>query len=256
MPYIEKTTKAGNLLEVDRCFAMRDGKKVSRGKNEEKSSEEQRNLNNAHAQRRLVQLINANFSRKQGDIFATFTYTAPPDDEAAAKQILNRFTKKVRKYRRANNLPELKYIAITEKQGQWHHHIIMNDLPLKVLDELWGRGRVTISTLDDTYTFKDLASYLIKQDKQAKIKPAGENIKEPRRKFSRRWSSSKNLKKPEVTKRHIKRISKTEPKPPKGYRLLPDWKIGCDRFGNLYQHFSCVKIDEPDAKPKAKRKRE
>ncbi|MDR2899008.1 MAG: hypothetical protein LBU94_01690 [Clostridiales bacterium] len=246
MPFFEKKTYCGDLLLVDKYYSMRDGKKtkIHRGENGRLTEAEQQKLNNAHAQRRLVQLINTNFSRKQGDIFVTLTYSEPPDDEATAKKHFNRFARKVRAYRKENSLPDLKYITICEKQGQVHFHVIMNDLPLKVLDDLWGRGRVTVSTLDNTYNFKDLAGYLVKQDKQAKIKPNGENVKDERRKYARRWSSSKNLKTPVEKKRYIKRVTKTLPKPPKGYRLLPDWEIGSDKWGNLYQHYSCLKLEE------------
>jgi len=262
---MEKQTVSGDLLEVDRYYAARDGRRIPRNKNIGESSQYQNDLNNRNAQRKIVQLINTNFSRKQGDVFVTLTYKEPPEDEATAKREFGKFTRKTRAYRRENELLELRYINITENQGQWHHHIIMNGLPLDVITKLWGRGRVTVSILDNTYTFVDLAKYLIKPEKKAKKKPDKENgqeddnAKEPRRKFARRWSCSKNLKKPEVTKKIIKRVTKSEPKAPKGYRLLPDWIIGSDCQGNLFQYFKCVKLDVSDVKairkPNAKRRK-
>ena len=128
--------------------------------------------------------------------------------------------------------------------------MIIPYVPLDVLTEIWGKGRVTASILDPTNNYKDLASYLAKHEKPQKGDPDGENTKEPRKKFARRWTFSKNLITPKPEYEHIKRedILKKPPKAPKGYYLLPDWEIGCDSWGNLYQHFMCLKIDKPPSR--------
>ena len=50
--------------------------------------------------------------------------------------------------------------------------------------------------------------------------------------------------------REIKResIMRKVPTAPKGYILLPDWEIGCDSWGNLYQRYKCRKIAAPGRK--------
>ena len=61
MPYFERKTTSGKLVEVERYFATRDGKRLPRAGNESESTEEQQKLNERHAQKRLMRLINANF---------------------------------------------------------------------------------------------------------------------------------------------------------------------------------------------------
>ena len=56
--------------------------------------------------------------------------------------------------------------------------------------------------------------------------------------------------------REIKResIMRKVPTAPKGYILLPDWEIGCDSWGNLYQRYKCRKIAAPGKKKRKDRK--
>lgn len=159
----------------------------------------------------------------------------------------------LRKARKRERLEPLKYIIITEKQGKWHHHIIMNGgLTLNALRGAWGnRGRVYLSFLDDIDNYKGLMKYLTQQKKSPKGKPDMPNIKQPRRKYARRWSASRNLDAPVEKKRPIKPVRLQDmPKAPKGYRLLPEWVKGSDRYGNYYLYFTCMR---EDARPEARR---
>ena len=56
--------------------------------------------------------------------------------------------------------------------------------------------------------------------------------------------------------REIKResIMRKVPTAPKGYILLPDWEIGCDSWGNLYQRYKCRKIAAQGKKKRQERK--
>ncbi len=251
MPYLEKRIISGDMLEVERYFATRAGNKMPRSGKENESSKGQEDLNNRNAQKRLVRLLNTNFDGKRGDLFVTLTYETEVDEETAKREARN-YIRRIRNYRRKSGLPELKYILIHEKQGKWHHHIIMSSMDRDEAERIWGHGRSMASRLDATYCFKDLAGYLMKHEKPSKGKPDGENKKEPRRKHTRRWISSRNLDQPIITVKEIKRIStRTQPIAPHGYRLLPDWKCGCDVQGNLYQVFTCIKLEES---PKTKRR--
>lgn len=245
MQYYEKRTRSGRLLEIERYCAMRDGRRCPRSPNRDETTAEQSELNNRQAQRRLMRLINCNFDGRRGDIFLTLTHRGETTEEDARKGARD-FLKRLRGERKKRGLEELKYIIITECQsGRWHHHLITNGgIPLEDLKAIWGRGRATMSVLDDTYTYAELAAYLTKRQKPRRGEAAG-NAKQGRPKYGRRWSSSKNLRKPEVTKREIKPIRRvTAPKPPKGYRLLPDWYIGADMWGHIYMHFECVRETE------------
>ena len=89
MPYFEKITRSGRLLEVERYFATRDGRRLARGENRAESSEEMERLNERNARRKLMRLINANFSGAAGDLFVTLTHAQPVDEAQAAKEERN-----------------------------------------------------------------------------------------------------------------------------------------------------------------------
>ncbi|MCX7843240.1 MAG: hypothetical protein N2489_09235 [Clostridia bacterium] len=255
MPYYEKKIISGDLIEIERYFATKTGNKMPRSVGLNESSKGQEDLNNKNAQKRLIRLLNANFSGKAGDLFVTLTYKDPVEEEAAKREVTN-FIRRVRRHRNKKGLPEMKYIIITENQGRWHHHIIMNAMPMEDITELWGHGRTTISKVDQAYNFEDLGRYLIKGEKASKNTPDIENAKEKRKKHSRRWISSRNLTQPIIEIKEIKKgITKTPPKAPEGYYLLPDWRIGTDVQGNLYQSFKCVKLEEKPVNHKSKARR-
>lgn len=243
MPYFEKITRSGRLLEVERYFATRDGRRIARGENRAESSEEMERLNERNARRKLMRLINANFSGAAGDLFVTLTHAQPVDEAQAAKEERNVLLR-IARARERKGLDALKYIAITECQsGRWHHHLIINGgLTLDELRAVWGtRGRLMVSTLDDTYTYEELARYLTRGHKPRRGAEGAENAKTPRRKGARRWHASRNLTRPVETKRQIARPLKPgEPKARKGYRLLPDWYVGCDRLGYVYSYAAYV----------------
>ena len=257
MPYVEKKILSGDLLEVKRYFSTK-GNTNSRADKEKASDERQIMANEKEAERWLVRKINTNFSAKKNDLFVTLTY-ADDVEEDEARQDFKNFIRRLRRYCKKNKI-ELRYAGTTEKQSKWHHHIILSNIPLEELNQIWGKGRVTASILNPTNNFEDLAAYLAKHVKSPKGDPNGENIKEARKKFKRRWVFSRNLKNPIVTVKEIKRqsILKKAPTAPRGFYLLPDWNIGCDSWGNLYQYFKCKKIEKQekskDKKTKTARK--
>lgn len=257
MPYVERTIRSGRLLEIDRYFAATNGNRAPRGRKEQLTSEEQQEINDRQAQRRLLRLINANFDGRRGDLFVTLTH-AERVDEAEARRQMGRMIKRMRAARQKAGLEDLRYILITEQQsGRWHHHLICNGgLTLEQLLELWERrGRVQASILDEHYSYADLARYLTQQHKPRRGETGGGNAKQPRERYKRRWSSSHNLRQPEVKKREIKpSMLRRDPKPPKGWRLLPEWQRGADRWGNLYLHYECV-LEETQTTDKKRKER-
>ena len=214
------------------------------------TTENQMKLNDRNAAKKMAMKICGNFVPHQ-DLFTTLTHP-PGVSEENAKKAIKKFLDLMRK--RCKKLgSEFKYILVTEKQGYWHHHLIMEDTPLDVIRELWKKAtegmrrgeenRVSISTLDPFDNFKSLAKYLVCPEKPSRRENPSpgeaENAKEPRRKGAQRYSCSKNLEKPVVTPQVIKRISKTEPRPPKGYRLL-GWNKWCDDYGEMHAEYTCV----------------
>lgn len=261
MPYIERTIRSGRLLEIDRYFAATNGNRAPRGRKENLTSEEQQEINDRQAQRRLLRLINTNFDGRRGDLFLSWTHEVGPTEQEARKAVTMAI-RKMRRLRKELGLEELKYILVTECQsGRWHHHMVVNGgLTLLQLNEIWGgQGGTTASVLWDDV--QHLAKYLVEGYKPRRGNRAvvPDNAKRPRDRYKRRWSSSHNLRQPEVKKREIKpSMLRRDPKPPKGWRLLPEWQRGADRWGNLYLHYECVLDDNytTDRQKRKERKRE
>lgn len=249
MPYIKKETRSGKLLETEVYFSTRYGKKhVHRSPNTDDTPETMEKINEKRAMKRLQRLILANFSRENGDVFMTYTYGMDVTEQEAMKGERN-LLERIRRMRRKKGLPELKYIAITEKQSKWHHHIIMNGgLTADELWAVWGeRGaRIQMSTLDDTQVCEGLARYLTEQHKAKRGGSDDENVKQARRKNQRRWHGSRNLAEPKEKVTTLKREPKLrEPKAPKGYRLLPDSVVmGFDMYGMMWSYAAFVKEEQ------------
>ena len=214
MPKYRKKIKAGDVYEVEEFYCPRTiGKKYERGRRENLTSEEQAKRNLAIARKNMTRTINANFSGK--DYFVLLTYAAEVTVEEARKLLANFFLR-LKRYRKKNGFSDLRYVAVTETQGKnnrVHHHVVMNAFDglsmkegLEILLEKWGHGTVLIKHLYKNQKDNRLASYISK-----------ENI----RKGAKRWSTSKNLKKPVVKIEQVKETKKKLPlRPPKGFDVI------------------------------------
>lgn len=249
MPYIERKIVSGELVEVSRYWVPRmpgQSSPLRRSGIGQETGESMEQYNERAAWQRLARLIRCNFSGPAGDLVLTLTCRERLPEEDFKRE-LARYLRRIRAYRRKASLPELRYVCVTECQsGRWHAHLILSAMPVEDALKLWEpMGRAWASHVDDReITGADaLAAYLLEQDKPRKgdrQKPGAENAKEPRRKGKRRWSCSQNLVQPTVTIREIKRVGRQPPKPPKDAVLLPGWRIGCDPFGNLFQHYAYI----------------
>lgn len=258
MPYYEKRTYSGPVLECERYYATNGGRPVG-SRNEQESTLNQDELNDAQSWRRLWRLINCNFRKDAGDLCLTLRFKAWVSEQEAYRQYAA-FLRRVKRIRSKRSLPELKYICVKECQSGWQHaHLILNGgISVEELTELWGKGTVWATMLEDTHSYKALAKYLTEQHKQRRGSDSPENAKEPRRRNQRRWTGSRNLEKPVVKKRPCRPVTiHTMPRAPKGYELMPDFRRDADRFGNLWLRWTCIKTAEDDAactKRKTKRK--
>ena len=248
MPWYERRTTSGNLLEVERYYATRDGRRVRRSANIEESDDDQKIMNDVQAANRLRRILLANFSPDAGDMLVTFTASG----EASRKRLdamWKRFVEKTKAERDRRGLPEIKWVKVPHCQsGRWHFHVVMSGgIEMETLQELWGKqNRISTSILNLSDNYRGLCKYLLQTEKPRKGETEG-NAREQRAKFKRRWSCSRNLAKPVVKKRPISQRTVMQlPKAPKGWRLLQEWTMKTDKFGSPYVHFECVR--EEDAK--------
>jgi hypothetical protein len=95
-----------------------------------------------------------------------------PADDESAKRSLQNFFKRLKRYRKRKGLPELKYIATTEKgkrSGRYHHHLILNcaDMSIAELEKIWGMGYAFSSLMIfDENCVCGLVNYFCKQKKR------------------------------------------------------------------------------------------
>ena len=171
MPYVERVTKAGNTIEIERYFTSRYKKKgISRGDKVKPTKEEQEKVNTRQAERKLRILINANYG--YGDYHLVLDYIRrkgePDRTPEQMRQDIDVFLRECRKEYRKAGL-EFKYIHVMEigKKGARHHHLVVNKIDTEILQRCWykayeGHNRVKVFPLDDSGNYADLASYLIK----------------------------------------------------------------------------------------------
>ena len=216
MPRYQKKIYSGDVYECEVFFSPREiGKKYIRGCNQNMSPEEQQKVNLRYAQKKLSRLINCNFS--EGDLFITLTHRERVDYKDAKAELI-KYLRKVRRWRIKNNLPELKYISVTEsKEKREHHHLIMNEMDPKAAMELWEQGRSMISKLEKGGEYNGLANYI---------------TKEPVEEHKKRWSQSRNLQKPKVSVQKIKgQVKEKKLTAPKGYRVTEQYMFYSELTG-------------------------
>ena len=221
MPYVERVTKAGNTIEIERYFTSRYKKKgISRGDKVKPTKEEQEKVNTRQAERKLRILINANYG--YGDYHLVLDYIRrkgePDRTPEQMRQDIDVFLRECRKEYRKAGL-EFKYIHVMEigKKGARHHHLVVNKIDTEILQRCWykayeGHNRVKVFPLDDSGNYAELASYLIKYTGTHKKGTDGALQ-------GKRWNCSKNLVRPEPEYRIIsdREYFKKEPKAIKGY---------------------------------------
>lgn len=140
------------------------------------SSAVQKSLNQKNTRKKIVRLINSNFT--SNDIWITVGYVdadLPADEKAAKRDVIN-YLRRLQRYCANNNLPKLKYLYITEfsndpkRKVRVHHHIVMNFQDRDLAEKMWKKGKYPqarrLSTND--YGLEGLARYISKDPKGSK----------------------------------------------------------------------------------------
>lgn len=259
MPYIERITKAGKTIEVERYFSSRYKKPgIKRSQKVKPTREEQKRINTRQAERKLRILINANF--EYGDYHLTLNYIRERGTEPRTKEEMKKdiaiFLREMRKEYKKRGM-EFKYIHVSEigEKGARHHHLVINKIDTEVIQRSWykayaGHTRIHTHPLDDSGNYAQLAGYLIKYTDKHR---SGDDALQ-----GKRWNCSKNLVRPEPK---IKIISerasfRSEPKPIKGYYIDKD-SIQCgmhspEYFGYGFLRYTLVQIAPDDSRQKGK----
>lgn len=155
-------------------------------------------LNGKRARKYFRRLADHNFS--DGDYWITLTYENVPESTEAAVECMQKYIRNINKKRKRRELPNARYIYTTETTSvdgeivRIHHHMLMDGmLDIGTVIETWKHGGRNefrkIQTDEDGIA--SIATYM--------AKPAADKH---RKKHEKRWTSSRNLKKPEEKKHH------------------------------------------------------
>lgn len=181
--YREKRYKCGEYLEVD-IFPVFEYQR-GRSKKRKPTSETQKKLNQRNAERKLIRLLNTNFTSKDIRFDLTYSDEYYPETPQEAQRQMQNFLRRVKRYRKRHELPELKYVAVTEigkNTKRFHHHIVMSGgIDINTLADIWGRGYTTAKPLRfDEYGIVGIAKYLIKEPILGKRWCASRNLEHPK----------------------------------------------------------------------------
>ena len=221
-----KTIKHGDQLDVE-IFPVWNTRAEERKAKAAVTRKAQQALNDKNSHKRLIRLINANFTKDDIEIHITYKDEYLPLEEQAYRDVANYF-RRIKRYRKKKGITcAFKYVASVEyadeegvaKRG--HHHVIMTGAGISrdEAEEIWGRGRANSRRAQpDDFGLAGLAVYFVKTGQRAKGK--------------RRYVSSKNLTQPTVT------VADTKVSRRKATRLAHDAEAyGKDLFEHLYKGY-------------------
>ena len=213
MGYRRRTTVSGPRIdaEVFPVFGRQQRGYLRRAKHQ-LTREAQQKANTERSMMRLIQLFEANFSKNGVSIGLSYGGEAPTP-ERIDKDVRN-FVERVKRYRRNNGLPEMKYIcqiggdempAPGYSGKRPHLHMTtQGDVSREVLEKLWGHGYANCDRLQPGKEgLAAIAMYYFKQIHDRAPK-----------KGVRKWRCSKNLTQPvrrardaKMTNSRVKRIA-------------------------------------------------
>lgn len=189
MGYRVRTVKAGNQLDVD-VYPLFGREQASRARKamQHVTREAQKKINLRNAKRRIVQLVNHNFTEK--DIALHLTYDNPPDYDQCQKDVRN-FMRRVKRLRKKLGLPEMRYVYVIEDdeygtKKRIHSHIVMSGgIHREELEKLWARGYANADRLQlNEQGLEGLARYMVKSQRNRKKWCCSRNLKEPQMRVS------------------------------------------------------------------------
>jgi hypothetical protein len=208
--YKVKRILSGDYLEIEGFPVWTWQREATRAKRIKPTEDAQRNQNEKDARKKITRLMNANFTPSDISITLSYAGEQPGSLEQARRDVQN-YLRRVKRWREAHGLPEIKYIYVIEYVGEdgrkqrAHHHIVMSEMDRDEAEKIWQRGRANSKRLKpDEYGLEALARYFIKTKGHRAIN-------------EKAWAASRNLKKPKVTfsekkisKRDVERVASNE----------------------------------------------
>lgn len=242
MAYVEMTVVAGNTIEKKyyHCYKARD-KNVQRAPKAKETSWQMEEVNRRNAEDKLRWILNTNF--KEGDYHLVLNYQRKPGEAYRTpdemKADMKRYLRKMRAAYRKADL-EFKYVYVFEigEKGSRHIHIVQNEISLAECRKCWEHGRVTCTPLDEFGDYRGLADYFMKYSDKT-FRTAG-------RLMGKRYSCSRNLAEPKITRTTVSRSNtyRRNPKALPGFYVdVNTIREGVDAFGYCFFKYTMVRLE-------------
>lgn len=170
--YRLKSVFSGEMLESEGYPLWNTSKAKELEASKSTTRPEQKNLNAKNVRKKVIRLLNGNFT--EADIWITVGYrdgTLPPTEEQAHKDVIN-YIRRLQRYSEKNSLPKLKYVYVTEfaEDTRVHHHIVMSFPDRDIAEKLWKKGKYPQARrlMPNDYGLEGLARYISKDPKGSK----------------------------------------------------------------------------------------
>lgn len=247
-----------NYLEVD-IVPVTNMPEAGKKKKRE-SSQKQKNLNEKRSRRRFVQIANTNFGAGDYHITATYSPDHLPKSLKDAEKGAHKFLDKVKRKMKRDTGRDLKYMLVTEytpqeaedgeecaqeeesqKAVRIHHHFIINGgLSRDDLELMWSHTRINWKKASDPEYRESVDGIgFINCDRLQPNENGLEaivNYINKRKKGCKKWSTSRNLKKPKIKKNDHKFSFRK-------LRTLAQTPEDKSYWRNLYRGYEPVSID-------------
>ena len=238
--YIVNEYDMGEVIDIEKHYPGNYGAPgMPRCKKKKRTPEQIEQQNQRNREKYLQRLILANFSPGDWHLILNYRPKDRPTYNDGRKQV-KKFLADMRKaYKKAGY--EFKYVYITErgKKGQAvHHHLVIQDIDApgirttKLVKQLWQYGNTIWVDLYEDGEYKNLAEYIVKKETKEECGWAS-------------YSRSRNLIKPKLTRKKLRRKKWPEdPKPKKGFYIIKGSILnGINPVtGYPYQHYSMRRI--------------
>lgn len=223
MAYNESICWAGRTREHRLYYSIRQNRgrehrREARARKSKPTSERQAAINRRNARETLTRVLNANFG--SGDLYVTYTYAKenrPKSLEQFQAQVQNLLERLRRLYKKLGLT--FKYIWVAERgeRGAAHIHMVMSGIDVRLLQEKWPYGYVTVKPMDPSGNYHKLAAYLIKY--------SDKTLRTENKLQGKRYNPSKNLTHPIPEKTRIRKRRSFDPgaiRVPEGWYLDED----------------------------------
>lgn len=268
MAYWMDAWRFPNSTEYEFKYAGNYGAKGEKRRKKEKATPEQiKKQNQLNREKRMRRLIKDNFF--PNDLWTTLKY--PKGTRKSLKEVKKDFRgfydRMKTEYKNRGQPFKFIYRLEIGKRGGIHIHILINRLEGNcdtdiIIKKSWEHGSVNYENIYDAGGYERLANYIVKGPDEQVEKQLSLFPEEDRKEFSK-YSTSRNLKRPEPERKTYKRrtlrqLIEQGIRPTPGYYIDPESiHQGVNRFtGMSYLHYTECRINTVESRAEWRRLQE